>query len=96
MKAFVERDQKNLHHLGMVKERIEDAARTEVTKIDAIKKRSSKLEKAALEKRFDRLFARVDNKNKFTQRLRHATDVRQTAHDQNIKESLQNYQSHLS
>jgi hypothetical protein len=36
-----------------VKERIEDAARTEVTKIDGIKKRSAKLEKAALEKRFE-------------------------------------------
>ena len=72
---FVQRDQDRLNKQRGFKERTEDAARTDVTKMDAIQKRRAKLAKVALDKRFELQFHRVTGKNKYINRLRQVNSV---------------------
>jgi hypothetical protein len=72
-KDFLVRDNNRMKRQSGIKERIEDAARKDVTKMDAIQKRRAKLAKVALDKRFELQFQRVEDKNKYTKRLRAVT-----------------------
>ena len=75
MEQFINSECNKQNHLKEIKSRLEDNAREEVTKIDAIRKRSAKLEKAALEKRLEEVFKRVSDKNKYTNRLKNAHSI---------------------
>lgn len=74
---------------------MEDNARGEVTKIDGIKKRAARLEQAALNKRYEQMYERVQNKNSFVMRHRNARSVAQTAFEKNTNESISDYHNRL-
>lgn len=63
-----------------------------MTKIDAIKKRSARLEKAAVQRRIEQKFKSVTDKNKYTERANNARQTVADNADRAIKESMRDYQ----
>lgn len=92
--SFLDRNARTLRRQAELKERIEEQARNEVTKIDAIKKRSQKKEKAAVQKRLESKFDRGVEKIKDAERQASAKQKRNKVSDQFFKESMLNYEQH--
>ena len=77
-----------------LKERIEEQARTEVKKIDAIKRRSQKKEKAAVQKRLESRFDRGVERVKDAERQASAKQKRNQISDKFFKESMLDFEQH--